>query len=75
MTEERTYLDVIKDIIDKERKKAEREQCIEDICRFFFHLAFILLFLVSLRLGFNVCMEPSGDCRDKPESLLFQPRK
>lgn len=75
MGTERTYLDAIKDLVDKQRKKAEREQRKEDIYRFFFHLAFILLFLVALRLGFNVCMEPSGDCRDKPESLLFQPRK
>lgn len=75
MGTERTYLDVIKGIIDKERDRAKKEEFKSDIYGFIFGASGILLFLVALHLGFNVCMEPSGDCKSKPQSFLFQPRK
>lgn len=75
MSTERTYWDVIKDIIDKERKKVEREQFKENLYGFIFGAFGILLYLVALHPGFNICLELSGDCKSKPESLLFQYRK
>lgn len=54
MGTERTYLDVIKDIMNKERKRVEKENLKSDTYGFIFGTAGILLFLVALHLGFNV---------------------
>ena len=69
------YDEFIKERLEKKNKQKRREELKEEIGQFIFGLSFILLFIVSLHLGFNVCMKFQGDCKNNPESLLFTPRK
>lgn len=70
----KTYLDFIKETIDREQKRKEKEVRNENIRTFLFTLGCVLLFFTALHLGFNVCMNSSGDCSKDPNGLLFKPR-
>lgn len=69
------YEQFIKERLEKQNKQKRREELKEEIGRTIFGLSFIILFIVALHLGFNVCIKFQGDCKNNPESLLFTPRK
>lgn len=61
--------------LDKELKRQAKEKFREEVIQFVFSIFVIFVFIISLHLGFNVCMKPDGDCKNNPESLLFTPQK
>jgi hypothetical protein len=68
-TEDRT-LKFVKEMIDRENKKKAKESFWGEVRT----ALFVLVFLLALNQGFNICMKPSGNCSSDPDSLLFTPR-
>jgi hypothetical protein len=66
---------LVKELNDRENKKRAKEAFWEDVRTALFGLFVVLVFLLALSQGFNICMKPSGDCSRDPDSLLFKPRE
>jgi len=71
--EDRT-LKFVKEMIDRENKKKAKEVFWGGVRTSLFGLFSVLVFLLALNQGLNICMKPSGNCSSDPDSLPFTPR-
>jgi hypothetical protein len=62
---------LVKELNDRENKRPFWKE----VGTALFGLFVVLVFLLALNQGFNICMKPSGDCSRDPDSLLFKPRE
>jgi hypothetical protein len=67
--------DFVKEARERELRKEKKERFRKQVGEAVFGIFCVLLGLIALNQGFNICTRFDGNCKSHPEHLLFTPRK
>jgi hypothetical protein len=67
--------DWLKVLMEKRAREKERKKNLDEFGRLLFTLFCILVLLISVRLGLDICLRIDGNCEDNTQHLLFKPQE